>query len=263
MANISKIKMPGGSVYDVVDESARSGLNDKAPLASPIFTGTPTAPTAPEGTNTTQIATTAFVKKAVESGVVVADALVFKGTIGSSGADVSALPSTHVVGWTYKVVTDGTYAGETCENGDLIICNTAGTSANDSHWSIVQGNTDGTVVGPNSASDMNVAVFNGATGKIIKDSGFTIGKSVPSDAKFTDTTYGEASTSNAGLMSAADKTKLNGISTMGAASSSAAGTSGLVPAPAAGKQEKFLRGDGTWVGVNFTMEDETLVIDFS
>lgn len=36
-------------------------------------------------------------------------------------------------------------------------------------------------------------------------------------------------------------------SVMGAASSSAAGTSGLVPAPAAGKQSSFLRGDGTWV----------------
>lgn len=36
-------------------------------------------------------------------------------------------------------------------------------------------------------------------------------------------------------------------SVMGAASSSSAGTSGLVPAPAAGKQASFLRGDGTWV----------------
>lgn len=34
---------------------------------------------------------------------------------------------------------------------------------------------------------------------------------------------------------------------MGAASASAAGAAGLVPAPAAGKQASFLRGDGTWV----------------
>jgi len=33
----------------------------KAPLASPSLTGTPVAPTAPPGTNTTQLATTAFV----------------------------------------------------------------------------------------------------------------------------------------------------------------------------------------------------------
>ena len=37
-------------------------LAAKAPLASPAFTGTPIAPTAASGTNTTQIATTAFVQ---------------------------------------------------------------------------------------------------------------------------------------------------------------------------------------------------------
>lgn len=36
-------------------------------------------------------------------------------------------------------------------------------------------------------------------------------------------------------------------SNMGAATASAAGSAGLVPAPAAGKQTSFLRGDGTWV----------------
>ena len=35
-------------------------------------------------------------------------------------------------------------------------------------------------------------------------------------------------------------------STMTGATSSAAGTSGLVPAPASGKQSSYLRGDGTW-----------------
>ena len=38
-----------------------------APLASPALTGVPTAPTATAGTNTTQVATTAFVKAAVDS----------------------------------------------------------------------------------------------------------------------------------------------------------------------------------------------------
>ena len=41
----------------------------------------------------------------------------------------------------------------------------------------------------------------------------TLEKSVPADAKFTDTTYGNASTSAAGLMTAAMVTKLNGIAT--------------------------------------------------
>lgn len=41
----------------------------RAPLASPAFTGTPTAPTAAVGTNTTQIATTAFVQAQLSSSV--------------------------------------------------------------------------------------------------------------------------------------------------------------------------------------------------
>lgn len=42
-------------------------LDKKANLASPILTGTPTAPTAAESTNTQQIATTAFVDRAVKT----------------------------------------------------------------------------------------------------------------------------------------------------------------------------------------------------
>lgn len=40
-----------------------------APLASPTFTGTPAAPTAASGTNTTQIATTEFVQSEAVSAV--------------------------------------------------------------------------------------------------------------------------------------------------------------------------------------------------
>ena len=40
---------------------------------------------------------------------------------------------------------------------------------------------------------------------------YTLGKSVPSDAKFTDTTYSAATTSANGLMSSTDKKKLDGI----------------------------------------------------
>jgi hypothetical protein len=45
-----------------------------------------------------------------------------------------------------------------------------------------------------------------------------------------------------GVISPVKKT----VSTMGAASADAAGSAGLVPAPAAGKQGQYLRGDGTW-----------------
>lgn len=64
MADISQITLPNGVTYNLKDSVARTTL---APLASPAFTGTPTAPTATAGTNTTQVATTAFVKTAVDA----------------------------------------------------------------------------------------------------------------------------------------------------------------------------------------------------
>jgi hypothetical protein len=45
---------------DGVTSAIQTQLDLKAPLASPALTGTPTAPTATAGTNTTQVATTAF-----------------------------------------------------------------------------------------------------------------------------------------------------------------------------------------------------------
>lgn len=53
---------------DGVTSAIQGQLDAKAPLASPALTGTPTAPTATAGTDTTQIATTAFVKAAVDAG---------------------------------------------------------------------------------------------------------------------------------------------------------------------------------------------------
>lgn len=49
--------------------SINSVTADYALLDSPAFTGTPTAPTAAAGTNTTQVATTAFVKSEVDTAV--------------------------------------------------------------------------------------------------------------------------------------------------------------------------------------------------
>lgn len=43
-------------------DGLQTALDAKAPLSSPTFTGTPAAPTAAAGTNTTQIATTAYVQ---------------------------------------------------------------------------------------------------------------------------------------------------------------------------------------------------------
>ena len=59
-SNIGNIAAVGLTVQSAIENLE----NDKATLADPVFTGTPTAPTASSGTNTTQIATTAFVQTA-------------------------------------------------------------------------------------------------------------------------------------------------------------------------------------------------------
>ena len=63
----------------------------KAPLASPTLTGVPAAPTATAGTNTTQIATTAFVNSAVSAGTSTSFS-------GSLAGDVTGTQSATVVG---------------------------------------------------------------------------------------------------------------------------------------------------------------------
>ena len=143
----------------------QAALDAKAPLASPALTGTPTAPTAATGTKTTQIATTAFVDAAINSGIAgLSGALVFKGTVDSA----DDLPNTHTTGWTYVVSTAGTYVGQVCEIGDMIICVSNGTTAKNSDWNVVQTNINGAVTGPATSTDSYLAIFNGATGKVIK-----------------------------------------------------------------------------------------------
>lgn len=171
-------------------------LNAKAPLASPDLTGTPSAPTAATGTNTTQIATTAFVHAEIDAKMGESDAMVYKGTLDGGSTDTyGALTPAANKGWTYKVTTAGKIDGVKVEIGDMLICNTDNTvsaTANNystiaENWDFIQGNQDGVVVGPSSATSGNVVLFDGTTGKLIKDSGKTIGKSVPSNAEFTDT----------------------------------------------------------------------------
>lgn len=82
------------------------------------------------------------------------------------------------------------------------------------------------------ATNGHVVAF-GADGYTIEDTGFTIAASVPSNAKFTDTTY----------------------SAFKGANGTSAGGTGLVPSPAATDNGKFLRGDGTWAAVAQTSVD--------
>ena len=217
-AQVNTVLSVAGKTGAVTLDKSHVGLNNvdnesKATMfTSPTFTGTPKAPTASSGTNTTQIATTAFVQTEINNKLAASDAMIFKGTIGSSGATITSLPATHTTGWSYKVITnDIKVSGKNCEVGDMIICIADGTTASDADWVVVQTNIDGAVTGPNSSVNNRVAVFSGTTGKVIKDSGFTIATSVPANAKFTDTTYTETTDTKAGLFTPAEKAKLAGI----------------------------------------------------
>jgi hypothetical protein len=58
-------KIVKGTELDTEFNAIASAVATKADTASPTFTGTPAAPTASSGTNTTQLATTAFVTAAL------------------------------------------------------------------------------------------------------------------------------------------------------------------------------------------------------
>lgn len=79
---------------------------------------------------------------------------------------VKALPATHTVGWTYRIVAPGTYAGHSCEVGDLVICVASGTAANNDHWTVAQNNIDGAVTAD---ADLDAdAIILGNGGKTVK-----------------------------------------------------------------------------------------------
>ena len=61
--------LSASSENPVQNKAVKSALDGKADLASPSLTGVPLAPTAAAGTDTTQIATTAFVKSAVDTAI--------------------------------------------------------------------------------------------------------------------------------------------------------------------------------------------------
>ena len=116
-------------------------------------------------------------------------------------------------GWQYIVKQRGTYVGNSCEVGDLILCirDYASGSASNADWTVLQANLDGVVTGPASSVAAHVAIFSGTSGKVLSDSGFTIAKNVPADAVFTDTTYLPATSQSDGLLTATGFNKLSGI----------------------------------------------------
>lgn len=168
------VKNIDGTAWTTLKKNIDDAIAAKASLTGATFTGDVVVPATPTGD--TSATSKKYVDDTISSRIAANDYMVFKGTIGTSGT-VTALPSTYSIGDSYRVVTAGTYAGQVCEVGDIIVAivdvTAEGTPA-DTDWTVIQTNVDGVVIGPASATDSTLVVFDGATGKQIKGSEVTL-----------------------------------------------------------------------------------------
>lgn len=182
------------SAFNTYKTEVSNALDLKSPLASPSFTGTIKV-------NNKKVLDEDEVDTAIKSYVSGAEVLRFKGVVDAT--TFNALTS-YTKGDTYKAKADGTYAGNVCEAGDMIICTSSyGTAFANTDWSVIQTNIDGYIIGPASATDGNIPLFDGTTGKLLKNSSYSPSSFLPSS-----TTYA-GSSSKGGAATSANKLNTN------------------------------------------------------
>jgi len=103
-------KIVKGAEIDDEFNNIQTAVNSKADTLSPTLTGTPLAPTATAGTNTTQVATTSFVKTAVDN------ATGSLGTMSTQNAASVAITGGVISGITDLAVADGGTGASTAAN---------------------------------------------------------------------------------------------------------------------------------------------------
>jgi hypothetical protein len=148
-----------------------------------------------------KVASQKAVKTYVDALVAASDAMVFKGAI-----DANANPNYPAAdrGHTYKISVTGRIGGASgpkVEAGDTLICTTDSTASGDhatvgGSWVILQVNIDGAVIGPASAVDANFVLFDGTSGKLVKDATFSV---VPVAKGGTGATDASGARTNLGL----------------------------------------------------------------
>lgn len=186
--NIDSAQVVGVTKTSQLINDSKFISQDNPVINSPDLRGMPTAPTASKGANSSQIANTSFVFGAIQDILEESKVLTFEGTIGKNGT-IKKLPDEHTVGDVYIIESSGLYAGYNCNIGDLIICIENGLEENNEDWYVIRTDLSNYIIGPSNSVNKHIAIFDGASGKKLKDSGFTIEKSVPSNAMFTDTHY--------------------------------------------------------------------------
>ena len=170
-------------VYDASGtdtEVTISSIGSKAPLASPTFTGTPAAPTAAANTNTTQIATTAFVMTELgDYATLAAPAL----TGNATAVNLTLSGNLTVNGTTSTVATTNTTISD-----NLIELNSgASSNANDAGILIERGSTgDNAIIAWDESADKFIVgtttAVNTATGDLTIAAG-TLVTSIVEDSK--------------------------------------------------------------------------------
>lgn len=108
------------------------------------------------------------------------NAMVFKGSVGTGGtytiAAFNAL-MTYNAGWVFVVIEAGTIKGKVCEEGDTLMAmvTRGGSGGQNDDWIVKQVNIDGAVTGPVSSTDGYPVLFDGASGKKIKQAASPLG----------------------------------------------------------------------------------------
>ena len=170
-----------------ISTAQQSVLNLKANLASPAFTGTPSAPTATVGTSTVQIATTAFVNAEIANDAAPAS------HVGATGT-AHGVATTSVAG--FMSAADKTKLDSMGSGGDYTHPTSGVTSGT---YKSVTVNDQGHVTGGTNPTTLSGYGITDATGSSHIGSG--------------GAAHGVVTTTVDGFMSAADKTKLNGVAT--------------------------------------------------
>jgi len=185
-ASNSNYYIPAIESGSVSDTTARFTLATTSPTTNAIpkynVDSYLISTTPPANDNSTRVATTAYVDSAIDD---LPEPMVFKGSLGTGGT-VSTLPAaaTSNTGFTYKVITDGTYASQDAKVGDTFISD--GTA-----WVLIPSGDEpsGTVtsVGVSNATNGGLSV----SGSPITSSGtISIGHSnVLSSAQTTQAVY--------------------------------------------------------------------------
>jgi len=114
LADSDANKVISGGDFNTEFTAVQTAINSKADIASETLTGTPLAPTAASGTNTTQIATTAFVRAEIADRVYPVGAIFTTVTAyANSAAVVTAIGGTTWVAFGAGKVLVGLDSGDT------------------------------------------------------------------------------------------------------------------------------------------------------